>query len=383
RGRRRPTTWSALRSRASKRSRGDARGRRARAARPPGEATPRTTTSRAICSATGMPADVRCRAMIAPLTHPARRLLTVAALALCGLVAAAQPSVPTPASVIGWGPCADYKLATYEQIEQYFRQLAAAVPGRMRIVEMGKTVEGRPQILAVVSSDANLRQLDRYKSTSHRLALADGLTDEAARALAHDGKAIVWVDFGLHSSEVAHGQTAPLFAFKVVTEDSAEMRAIRDNVILLLVANMNPDGTDLVASWYRENLGKPWENRTPELWHKYVGHDDNRDWYMFTQPETRNSARQLYDWFPQIVYNQHQAGPFPSRIFVPPFDDPMNPNIPPLVMRGVNLIGDAMTRRLDQEGKRGAVSRLGFDAWWNGGMRTAPYFHNMVGILTE
>ncbi|HZT76538.1 MAG TPA: M14 family metallopeptidase [Vicinamibacterales bacterium] len=321
--------------------------------------------------------------MIAPLTHPARRLLTVAALALCGLVAAAQPSVPTPASVIGWEPCADYKLATYEQIEQYFRQLAAAVPGRMRIVEMGKTVEGRPQILAVVSSDANLRQLDRYKSTSHRLALADGLTDEAARALAHDGKAIVWVDFGLHSSEVAHGQTAPLFAFKVVTEDSAEMRAIRDNVILLLVANMNPDGTDLVASWYRENLGKPWENRTPELWHKYVGHDDNRDWYMFTQPETRNSARQLYDWFPQIVYNQHQAGPFPSRIFVPPFDDPMNPNIPPLVMRGVNLVGDAMTRRLDQEGKRGAVSRIGFDTWWDGGMRTAPYFHNMIGILTE
>ena len=321
--------------------------------------------------------------MIAPLPRPLRRLLAGAAIALTGLAAAAQTGVPTPASVIGWEPCADYQLANYEQIEDYFRKVAAAAPDRMRLVEMGKTVEGRTQVLAVVSSEANLRQLDRYKSIAHRLALARDLTDDAARALAREGKAVVWIDFGLHSSEVAHGQTAPAFLFKVVTEDSDEMRAIRDNVILLLVANMNPDGTDIVASWYRENLGKPWESRTPELWHKYVGHDDNRDWYMFTQPETRNSARLLYDWFPQIVYNQHQAGPFPSRIFVPPFDDPMNPNIPPLVMRGVNLVGDAMTRRLEQEGKRGAVSRMGFDTWWNGGMRTAPYFHNMVGILTE
>jgi hypothetical protein len=335
-------------------------------------------------SATGMPGVIRFRVMLlSGSSAMRRRLLVASALALSGLVAAAQPVVPTPLSVLGWEPCADYKLATYEQIEAYFRQVAASAPGRVRIVEMGKTVEGRGQILAVVSSEANLQQLDRYRGVSHRLALPSGLTDESARALAQEGKSVVWVDFGLHSSEVAHGQTAPLLLFKVVTEDSSEMRAIRDNVILLLVANMNPDGTDIVASWYRENLGKPWENRTPELWHKYVGHDDNRDWYMFTQPETRNSARLLYDWFPQIVYNQHQAGPYPSRIFVPPFDDPMNPNIPPLVMRGVNLVGDAMTRRLDQEGKRGAVSRIGFDAWWNGGMRTAPYFHNMIGILTE
>jgi hypothetical protein len=314
-----------------------------------------------------------------------RRLYTLVAvaLALAAGSPAAQPALPTPASVIGWEPCADYKLATYEQIESYFRQLAAAAPARVRLLDMGRSVEGRTQVLAVISSEDNLRQLDRYKSISRRLALASDLTDETARALAREGKAVVWIDFGLHSSEVAHGQTAPLFLFKVASEESDEMRVIRDNVILLLVANMNPDGTDIVASWYRENLGKAWENRTPELWHKYVGHDDNRDWYMFTQPETRNSARLLYDWFPQIVYNQHQAGPFPSRIFVPPFDDPMNPNIRPLVMRGVNLVGDAMTRRLDQEGKRGAVSRIGFDAWWNGGMRTAPYFHNMVGILTE
>ena len=314
--------------------------------------------------------------------------LVLVALAVAAVSPAAQPAVPTPAAVIGWEPCADYKLATYEQIEAYFRALAAAAPSRMRLVEMGRTAEGRTQVLAVVSSEANLQRLERYRSISRALALGrDGdraLGDEEARSLAREGKTVVWIDFGLHSTEVAHGQTAPLLLFKVVTEDSDEMRAIRDNVILLLVANMNPDGTTMVASWYRENLGRPWESRLPELWHKYVGHDDNRDWFMMTQPETRNSARQLYaEWFPQIVYNQHQSGPFPSRIFVPPFDDPMNPNIPPLVMRGVNLVGDAMTRRLDEEGKRGAVSRIGFDTWWNGGMRTAPYFHNMVGILTE
>src|SRR5438034_1988835 len=312
------------------------------------------------------------------------------AVTLAAVPAAQRPaaSPPTPQSVIGWEPCADYKLATYEQIEEYFRKLAAAAPARMQLVDMGKTAEGRTQVLGIISSEQNIRQLGKYKDIARKLALGrDGdrrLTDEDARALALEGKAVVWIDFGLHSTEVAHGQTAPLMVYKAVTDESEEMRAIRDNVIFLLVANMNPDGTTMVASWYRENLGKPWESRLPELWHKYVGHDDNRDWYMMNQPETKNSARQLYfEWFPQIIYNQHQTGPFPSRIFVPPFDDPMNPNIPPLVMRGVNTVGDAMTRRLDQEGKRGAVSRIGFDTWWNGGMRTAPYFHNMIGILTE
>jgi hypothetical protein len=318
-----------------------------------------------------------------------RQILLAAALVVAVVTApSAQPAAPTPQSVIGWEPCADYKLATYEQIEDYFRKLAAAVPGRMKLVEMGKTTEGRVQVMGIISSEQNLRQLDRYKDISRKLARArDGdrlLTDQEARALAREGKAVVWIDFGLHSTEVAHGQTAPLMAFKAAADESEEMRLIRDNVIVLLIANMNPDGTTMVASWYRENLGKPWEGRPPELWHKYVGHDDNRDWYMMNQLETRNGAKQLYsEWFPQIIYNQHQTGPFPSRIFVPPFDDPMNPNIPPLVMRGVNLVGDAMTRRLDQEGKRGAISRVGFDTWWNGGMRTAPYFHNMIGILTE
>ncbi|HEX4345964.1 MAG TPA: M14 metallopeptidase family protein [Vicinamibacterales bacterium] len=311
----------------------------------------------------------------------AARGAAVAALALTASLSSSP--APTPGSVIGFEPCADYKLATYEQSADYFRALAKAVPDRIKLVDIGKTTEGRSELMAIISSESNIRDLAKYKDIARQLALAR-IAPERATVLAHDGKAVVWIDFGLHSSEVAPAQAAPLLAYQAVTSDSPEMRAIRDNVILLLVPNMNPDGTTAVADWYTKNVGTAWESRLPELWHRYVGHDDNRDWFMMTQPETRNAARQLYfEWFPEIVYDHHQAGPFPARMFVPPFDDPMNPNIPPIVMRDVNLLGEAMTRRLDREGKRGAVSRVGFDAWWDGGMRSTPYFHNMVGLLTE
>jgi hypothetical protein len=322
-----------------------------------------------------------------------RRLMVsgvlAAALALTAITAlTAQTPVPTPESVIGFAPCSDYKLATYEVIADYFRKLDAA-SDRMQLFEVGKTAEGRTQILTVISSEANLRDLSKYKQIARMLALNRDennrpLSDERARQLAREGKAVIWIDFGLHATEVAHSQTAPWMAWKAVTEETEEMKEIRDKVIFVLVPNLNPDGGTLVANWYTKNLGKPWEMQLPELYQKYVGHDNNRDWFMFNQPESKNIAKQLYEeYFPQIVYNQHQTAPFPARIFVPPFEDPSNFNIPPLVMRGINTVGDAITRRLDQEGKVGAISRVNFDTWWNGGMRTAPYFHNMVGILTE
>ncbi len=318
-----------------------------------------------------------------------RRLTTwalVATLLATGTVRylRAQTGIPTPASVIGFEPCADYKLATYEQVAAYFQALDNSTD-RMALVEIGETAEGRTQLMAIISSEANLQRLERIKAIASRLANARGLTDAEARALAAEGRAVVWIDFGLHSTEVGHAQTAPLVAYRAVTDDTYEMQAIRDNVIFLLLPNMNPDGTTLVAEWYMKYVGTRYEQTSPpELYQKYAGHDNNRDWFMFNLPESRNVAKQLYaEWFPQIVYNQHQTAPFPARIFVPPFDDPMNPNIPPLVMRGVNLVGEVITRRLEQEGKTGAISRINFDTWWNGGMRTAPYFHNMVGIVTE
>lgn len=316
---------------------------------------------------------------------PVRRRIPVVVVALAlSLAAPALSQVPTPESVIGWRPGADYKLADYGQISEYFHQLDAA-SDRMMLTEIGTTAEGRPMLLAIISSEENMRQLDRWKDIARRLAMADGLTDAEARTLAREGRAIVWIDGGLHATEVAHAQHTSLLAYHLVSSEDDEVRRIRDNTVVLLMPVMNPDGLEIVTRWYRQNLGTAFETAPlPELYHKYVGHDNNRDWFMILQPETRAVTYQLWhEWFPQIVYNHHQTGPFPSRIFIPPFKDPMNPNIPPLVMRGINLVGSAMGLRFAQEGKPGAISRASYTVWWNGGMRTAPYFHNQVGILTE
>ncbi|MEE9534090.1 MAG: M14 metallopeptidase family protein, partial [Acidimicrobiia bacterium] len=312
-----------------------------------------------------------------------RRVLTMAAIAVT-VALPAYAQIPTPESVIGWRPGTDYKLADYGQISDYFRQLDAA-SDRLILREIGSTAEGRPMMLAIISSEANLRQLDRWKDIARRLAMAQGFGDDEARALARDGKAIVWIDGGLHATEVAHAQHTPLLAHHLVASEDDEVRRIRDEAVVLLMPVMNPDGLEIVTRWYREHLGTPFETAPlPELYHKYVGHDNNRDWFMILQPETKAVTQQLWrEWYPQIVYNHHQTGPFPSRIFIPPFKDPMNRNIPPLVMRGINLVGSAMGLRFAQEGKPGAISRASYTVWWNGGMRTAPYFHNQVGILTE
>ncbi|MEO8726612.1 MAG: M14 metallopeptidase family protein [Acidobacteriaceae bacterium] len=304
------------------------------------------------------------------------------------LVASAAPAkpavaVPTPESVFGFAPGADYHLADYELITKYFQALAAASP-RIKLEAIGKSGYGKEMFVAIISSEENLRNLDRYKSAVQQLA--SGKIDEAtAHKLASQSKSIVWIDGGLHATEVAGAQQSPLIAYRVVSEETPEMQRIRNDVILVLCPVINPDGLDIVSHWYAKNLNTPYETApVPQLWNRYVGHDNNRDWYSFTQAESRNVAKLLYkEWLPQIVYNQHQTAPYPARIIVPPYDDPSNPNIPPEVIRGVNLVGTAMAQRFAAEDKSGVVSYMNFDTWWNGGMRTAPYYHNMIGILTE
>lgn len=312
-----------------------------------------------------------------------RRLIAAAAVALA-IPLALESQIPTPASVWGFEPGADYKIADYAQITDYLRRLDAA-SDRVQMIEIGKSALGRSMFLLFISSEQNLRQLNRWRDISSRLALARDLDDTTARRLADEGRVIVWIDGGLHATERAHGQMTSLFAWKVAAEESAEMRFIRDNVVMLLMPVMNPDGLDLVAGWYRKNVSTPFETTSPPtLYHHYVGHDNNRDWFAILQPETQAVSRVLYtQWYPQIVYNHHQTAPPWTRIFVPPFADPVNPNIPPAVTAGVNLVGEAMVKRFADEGKDGAVSRVVFDMWWNGGVRTAPYYHNMIGILTE
>lgn len=310
-----------------------------------------------------------------------RHLLAPLALLILPTIALAQP--PSPGSVFGFEPGDDYKLASYDQLLDFYRQLEAASP-RVVIQEIGSSVLGRPLLLLVISSEENLGQLDRWKEISSELAHAR-IGESEAQALAEEGKAIVWVDGGLHATEVAPSQMLPNLAYHLATDESAETQRIRDNVITLLMPNMNPDGLEIVREWYELNLGTPFETtRPPTLYHHYVGHDNNRDWFMNNMPETAAVSRALYEeWFPQIVYNHHQTGPSWARIFLPPFADPVNPNIHPGVTTGVNLIGSAMSNRFAMKRMPGAVSDMIYSMWWNGGMRTVPYFHNMIGLLTE
>lgn len=309
-----------------------------------------------------------------------RAAFVLLALAAAGSAAAA---VPRPEDVFGFAPGADRKLADHAAIVRYFQALDQASP-RVTVIEFGRSVKGRPLIAAVITSEANHRRLARLREISRTLARAR-VGEAEARGLLAEGRAVVWIDAGLHATEVAPAQHAPELAYRVATEETPEMRRIREDVVLVLAPVVNPDGLDEVAAWYRRNLGTPYEVAPMvEPYHAFADHDNNRDFYMFNLPESRAIARLLYEeWLPQIVYNHHQTAPFPARIFVPPFADPMNPNIPPQVMRGIQVVGDAITARLEAEGKRGAVSRMQFDTWWNGGLRTAPSFHNMVGILTE
>ncbi|MGH9658177.1 MAG: M14 family zinc carboxypeptidase, partial [Bryobacteraceae bacterium] len=307
------------------------------------------------------------------------RLLAVALAAALAALAA----VPTPAEHLGYAPGADYKLADYSDIIGYFQKLARA-SDRIRLVEFGKTSLGKPMYVAFLSSAENLKQLDRYRAITRRLALGEA-TEAEARKLAADGRAIVWIDSGLHATEVAPVQHAPELAYRMVAAADPETEGVRRSVILMQVPCINPDGLDMVARWYRRNVGTPFEIAPlPTLYQKYAGHDNNRDWFMLNLAETRAVTRLLFrEWFPHIVYNQHQTAPFPARIFVPPYAEPLNPHIPAPVMEGINLIGSAMKERFARENKPGVLSYHNFDAWWNGGLRTAPAFHNMHGILTE
>lgn len=317
-------------------------------------------------------------------------LIVIAAFVLAsqtGLAQRAAPAamkVPSPEDVFGFQVGADYKLASHEQLVDYFTRLDAS-SDRVVVENIGKSSQGRPMILAIISSEANLKNRARYQDIARRLAMTRGVDEAQARALSKEGKAIVWIDGGLHATEVAGAQHTPELAWWLVTSDSDEAKRVRENTILLLMPSMNPDGLDIVRDWYYKNLGTPFETTTPpDLYHHYVGHDNNRDWAMFTQVETQAVARQLYkEWLPQIVYNHHQSGPFPSRIWGPPMKDPVNPNLDPLIVSTINQIGEAMRKRFDEEEKPGYSSHMLYDIWWNGSMRGGPDFHNMAGFLTE
>ena len=294
--------------------------------------------------------------------------------------------IPTFKDMFGFNVGDDYHLASYKQLVAYWKKLEQ-VSDRIKLVEIGKTAEGRTMIMAIITSPDNMKRLNRYKEISRRLALAEGLNETQARQLAREGKAVVWIDGGLHATEVAGSQQLIELVYQMVSYNDPETLRILDNVILLAVP-VNPDGLDLVAEWYMRNPD-PTKRSTsglPRLYQKYIGHDNNRDFYMVTQPETEAVCYQLYhEWFPQIVYNHHQTGPAGTVLFCAPFRDPFNYHFDPLVVMGTELVGIAMHNRFIAEGKPGATMRSGasYSTWWNGGLRSTAYFHNMIGILTE
>ncbi|HEY0305820.1 MAG TPA: M14 metallopeptidase family protein [Longimicrobiales bacterium] len=313
----------------------------------------------------------------------------LAALAFCAVFASAlygQDRVTSPREQFGHEIGADYVLPNYQQLMAYWRKLDGEST-RMIVQEIGKTAEGRPQLMAIVTSPANHQKLDRFREIARRMALADGVSEEEARALANEGRAVVWIDGGLHATEVLGAQQLMETVYQLVSRNDAETRRILDDVIVLAV-HANPDGMDLVSDWYMRNPEATRRSTSgiPRLYQKYAGHDNNRDSYLNSQPETENMSRiQFREWFPHIVYNHHQTGPTGAVLFAPPFRDPFNFNMDPLIPAQLDAVGAAMHTRFIAEGKPGAVTRRGanYSTWWNGGVRTAVYFHNMIGLLTE
>ncbi len=316
-----------------------------------------------------------------------RRFLLISVLVVAGLALvrpAAPAQAPTPASVLGHTPGDDYYLANYEEEISYFHELAAH-SDRVKMFTVGKTTEGRDIEVAVISSPQNLARLDEYKATARRLATAQDLDDAQALALARSSKVIVHIDGGLHASEVAGPQHSIALAWKLAsTQNDPEIDNILDNVILLLWPTLNPDGQDMVVSWYRKNRGTQFEvSPMPWLFQDYVGHDNNRDGYMLNMKESQVVTKTEIDYAPVIFYCQHQTAPMPARIWIPPFSDPISSNISPYVRSWFNVIGTNMTAYLDAHQMPGAISESRFDNWYPGFVDYAGSFRNEISFFTE
>src|SRR5215510_12337897 len=301
------------------------------------------------------------------------------------LTATAQKHVPTPSEFLGFEVGADRTLADYRQIVSYFKALAAAAPDRVELEMLGKTTLGEEMIMAVISSPDNLRNKARYKEIARKLADPRGMSKEEIDALAREGKIILLLTCNIHSTEIGSSQMAMEWAYNLATAQDEETKRRLNDAIVLLVPSLNPDGQIMVTEWYRKYLGTKYEGGPmPYLYHHYVGHDNNRDWYMLTQAETKNVNRMVYhEWFPEFWLDEHQMGSYGPRIYIPPNADPVAKLVNPLVHRGNNLMGATMGWRLEEAGKSGVIYGYSFDAYWPGGTRNTGWWKNMFGVLTE
>jgi hypothetical protein len=309
--------------------------------------------------------NLPCTAQVAETTNPAS-------------------TVPAPQAVLGHKPGDDFFLANYDESRDYFRKLAAS-SNRIKLINVGKTTRGLDWEIAIISSPENLASLEKYKDISRRLADGRGLSETEAHNLAQQGRAIVHIDGGLHSSEVAGAQQSLVLAYKLVSsQNDPEVDGILNNVILMLWPTLNPDGQNEIVAWYRGNVGTTYEvSPLPDLYQEYVGHDNNRDGYMNNMIESQDVTRTEIEWDPVIFYCHHQTAPFPTRIFIPPFVEPISSNIHPLMARWLNAMGTNIAVYLDEHGMPGAVNRVGFDNWYPGFLDFTNIFRNSISFFTE
>jgi len=292
--------------------------------------------------------------------------------------------LPTPSQHLKLAIGADKVLADYKQIRDYFNALDKASP-RVEVEVLGKTTLGEEMFMAVISSEENLQNKTRIREIAKRLADPRGLSDAEADKLVAEGKTIVLVTCNIHATEIASSQMAMEWAHALATANDAATKQRLQNVVLLLVPSLNPDGQTMITDYYRKYVGTKYEGgRLPWLYHHYVGHDNNRDWYMLTQSETRAMSRAVYhEWNPQLFVDEHQMGSEGPRMFIPPFADPVDPDVHPLIWREANLIGSNMAFRLEQANKSGLIYGYSFDAYWIGGTRNTGWWKNITGLLLE
>ena len=312
------------------------------------------------------------------------RLQTVLCLGLTACLTSAQEVVVIPEQHLGRPVGADFELADWEEVSGYFRQLGED-SSRVLVEKVGETTEGRDFLLATISSEANLGRLDELKELAAKIADPRGL-DEAARAdLLERAVPILFVSIGMHSTETAAPQFSMEFAHRLATSDEEPFVSAREELVILIAPCLNPDGLDEVVSWYRETVGTPYEaTGLLRLYQWYAGHDNNRDWFMLTQAETRIVTELLYsEWHPQVYWDVHQQGSSRERFFVPPYRDPLNPNLDPSIIAAIDALGSRALFDMTAAGFQGISTGVTYDMWWNGGNRNVPVRHNMIGLLTE
>src|SRR6476659_1227168 len=299
----------------------------------------------------------------------------------------AQTKIPTPAEVLSFTPGEDRKLASWSQVVEYFERLDQA-SDRVSFQTLGQTTMGKPFVMATISSPANLARLEDFKKIQDQLADPRKLgplatRDRKAAELIRQGKTIVLITCCIHSTEVGSYLSSMLIAQRLASATEPAIQKILDNTIVLLVPSLNPDGVDIVKNWYDKTLGTPYEGTDPpELYHKYVGHDDNRDWYAFTQVETQITVEKIHNvWHPQIVHDIHQQGAVGSRLFLPPYMQPVEPNVPKQIVAGYTELGNYVAKEMRATGSKGITTNSTYDAW--SPSRAYSHYHGGVRILQE